>query len=72
MQGQQCNFCRWYTGLGTCGAFPDGIPEDVVHGAVTHDEDLPGQESPGVHFEVADGLEDRWAAWRELVKGAGE
>jgi hypothetical protein len=35
--------------VGTCKAFPEGIPEDIAYGRFVHHVDYP--EDNGVHFE---------------------
>lgn len=53
MTGAQCFLCKHLNGLGMCEAFPDGIPEDIMSGDVSHDHPIPGQVGDYV-FEAFD------------------
>lgn len=49
----QCLDCRHYTGLATCDAFPDKIPQEIINGTIDHTKPYPGDG--GITFEVLDG-----------------
>jgi hypothetical protein len=57
--------CKWYVGIiqpdGTemtetnmCGAFPDGIPDEIAYGDNKHDKELEGQTKPYVYEKDTD------------------
>jgi hypothetical protein len=48
-----CQMCKHYYWNGTCAAFPDGIPREVLKGELEHDKPLPNQENEIV-FEKID------------------
>ena len=62
----QCLDCKHYTGLCTCEAFPEGIPEEIFNGTVTHNEQYPGDM--GFMYEPIDGDMDKGEK-RVPVKG---
>jgi hypothetical protein len=45
----QCATCRHYRKVGRCKAYPDGIPEELLTGAVQHDKPYKGDN--GIRFE---------------------
>ncbi len=46
----QCVFCKFkHAGAGTCDAFPDGIPMEILSNAHDHREYFPGDH--GVRYE---------------------
>ena len=54
----QCTGCRRYHDDGTCDAFPDGIPHEIVTGLWDHRKPFPGDrglrfvQSPDVDPEL--------------------
>lgn len=42
MQSDQCIECARYRMGGTCEAFPDGIPTEILTGAFDHSKPHPG------------------------------
>lgn len=38
-----CNNCKHYWGIDKCFAFPDGIPNVILHGENQHTKPLDGQ-----------------------------
>ena len=46
-----CIKCRNYTGGGTCTAFPEDIPNDILDGSFIHTKPYPGDH--GIQFEPA-------------------
>lgn len=44
-----CINCRHITGVRTCAAFPDGIPEAIWSATGSHREPWPGDQ--GIRFE---------------------
>lgn len=44
-----CGPCRHRTGVHTCEAFPEGIPEDIWFGRHDHKSPYPGDH--GIQFE---------------------
>ena len=52
-----CAFCRHYLiGRERCAAFPDGIPENILQGYVSHRKPYPGDHD--IQFEIKPGLPD--------------
>lgn len=50
-----CAFCRHYLmGQERCAAFPDGIPNDILQGYVSHRKPYPGDH--GIQLELKPGL----------------
>ena len=47
----QCEACSHFGFDGTCKAFPDGIPIDILGGVHDHREPYPGDN--GIRFEQA-------------------
>lgn len=45
----QCLECKHYTGLCTCKAFPDKIPQEIFDGSFDHINEYPGDN--GIKFE---------------------
>lgn len=45
-----CNKCKWNRGDGTCRAFPEGIPDEILNGENDHNEPLPDQRN-NITFE---------------------
>lgn len=45
----QCLDCKHYTGLSTCDAFPDKIPQEIFDGTFDHTNEYPGDG--GIRFE---------------------
>jgi len=53
MQGK-CFFCI-HKGIGNkCDAFPDGIPEDILTGIISHDSNISGDN--GILFEESNSI----------------
>lgn len=55
-----CQFCKHYYenssgDLLTCTAFPEGIPEDIIRGAIQHTRPVPGDQ--GIFFERIHGTQ---------------
>jgi hypothetical protein len=50
-----CLGCKHFWGEG-CDAFPDGIPDEIMHGLNSHDEPLPNQGN-SIVFESIDTLD---------------
>ena len=51
----QCAFCtHYYAGDMKCKAYPDGIPNEILGGAVDHR--LPYQGDHGIQLELEPGL----------------
>jgi len=48
-QSNQCYFCRHYRALGTCDAFPAGIPKPIWQGV--HDHRVPYEGDQGILFD---------------------
>lgn len=48
----QCLDCKYYTGLITCEAYPDRIPQEIFDGTVDHTVPYPGDG--GITFEPLD------------------
>lgn len=38
-----CVTCKWFFGLNTCQAFPNGIPDAIMFGENQHSEPMPNQ-----------------------------
>lgn len=38
----QCLNCKWYNGNQKCDGFPGGIPEAIFKDAMSHEEEVPG------------------------------
>ena len=51
-QGHQCLMCKHFSMLGTCAAFPQGIPSEIKTGEVDHSVPIEGDN--GVQFEFDD------------------
>ena len=49
MQSSQCFVCKHYTGVITCKAFPDKIPDDIITGMFDHTKPYKGDN--GIRFE---------------------
>lgn len=49
MESRQCLFCKNYTGLMQCKAYPEGIPVEIVTGI--HDHTKPFKGDGGIMFE---------------------
>ena len=45
----QCLECKYYTGLCTCKAFPEKIPQEIFNGTFNHVNEYPGDN--GIRFE---------------------
>jgi hypothetical protein len=45
-----CNDCRWNFNDGTCRAFPQGIPEEILAGRNNHEFPL-GRQRNNITFE---------------------
>lgn len=43
-----CGLCLHFWGLDSCTAFPEGIPEEILHGPNNHKEPYPGDH--GLRF----------------------
>ncbi len=52
-----CLDCKHFQGAGRCAAFPDGIPEKYLKGAIHHAPD--GTEVGGLIWEAADPTKDQ-------------
>lgn len=70
----ECNCCKrqckWYVGIiqpdGTelteanmCGAFPNGIPDDIAYGDNLHNKQMKGQDKPYT-YEKSDDWENQF------------
>ena len=53
--GLQCIVCKRFRGIGTCEAYPDGIPGPILMGDHDHTEPFPGDNS--IQFEAIDDAE---------------
>ena len=40
-----CLRCKHFWGFKSCSAFPDGIPDEIMHGDNMHTKPLEGQEN---------------------------
>lgn len=49
MFGTECPTCKHYRGRLKCAAFPDGIPEEILTGEVSHTEPYDGDN--GIQYE---------------------
>ena len=54
----QCILCRHYLGEGTCRAFLDGIPDEILSGEFDHTQ--PHEGDKGIQFEEAKNPADRF------------
>lgn len=54
MQKLLCVICKNYLDEGTCLAFPNGIPQEILTGEGNHAEPLPGQGNNFVFEELND------------------
>ena len=48
-----CKYCQHFRFNGTCAAFPDKIPLDIVSGATKHTKPLPNQKN-SIVYELAE------------------
>ena len=51
-----CTICKYYLSTKICSAFPDGIPEEILNGKVSHEEPYPGDN--GYQFIPIEGMSD--------------
>jgi len=63
----QCLECRHYTGLSTCEAYPEGIPQEIFTGIVDHTERYPGDM--GFMWEPSENAEITKDEKKVRVKG---
>lgn len=49
-----CNRCKWFFGGRNCMAFPNGIPDEIMHGENQHSEPLPEQDNEIVFEPMED------------------
>ncbi len=47
-----CNRCKHYNQDGTCRAFPDRIPDEILDGENDHSKPLPEQDNELVFVEI--------------------
>lgn len=64
-----CGYCKhWYPrepmAPRLCTAFPDGIPDAILHWEFDHRQPMEGDH--GIQFEVREGSEEDWAVWLDL------
>jgi len=45
----QCNDCKHNNRDGTCKAFPDGIPKDILTGKILHNKPFAGQKGKYIY-----------------------
>ena len=45
-----CIVCKEYIDKGTCNAFPDGIPNGILQGSISHKENVKGDN--GIKFSL--------------------
>ena len=68
----QCLDCKHYTGLSTCNAFPEKIPQEIFDGTVEHVIPYPGDG--GIMFEPIDPEMDdvnKFETLDEILEQAG-
>jgi hypothetical protein len=56
-----CHSCSRLRDAGTCTAFPDGIPTEIIHDGADHREAWPGDN--GVRYRLRRGGERMFEAW---------
>ena len=49
-----CNRCKWFFGDKNCMAFPNGIPDEIMHGENQHSKPLPEQDNDIVFEPLED------------------
>ena len=50
LKPSQCHTCKYWRGTLACDAFPEGIPDAVVFGGVSHKEPIEGDH--GIQYEA--------------------
>jgi hypothetical protein len=51
IDSELCNSCLNFWGINRCFAFPDGIPDEILHGENLHKKPLIGQTNNIVYQE---------------------
>jgi len=59
-KGSRCLYCKWYNHkkIGTCKAFPKGIPHAILSSEFNHIKPYPGDH--GIQFELDEEKVKRW------------
>ena len=52
MHNMHCSFCKHAIDAGTCAAFPEGIPREIIVEGGVHRKPFPGDH--GIQFELSD------------------
>lgn len=59
-EGSRCLYCKYYNDkkIGTCKAFPEGIPHEILDSEFNHINPHPNDH--GIQFEVDKEKVKRW------------
>ena len=47
-----CNYCKYYNQDGTCQAFPERIPDEILEGKNNHSRPLPEQQNTIIFVDI--------------------